>query len=114
METEEGEVVEDQREEEEDEEQEGDEETSDAEGAAADFLAAAQRQLNLQFRPRVVLPGDDVTADVSYSERVRLGSGLVQVPKGIKASKAGLLRYQTPNIYRVDNYQRRVSPVPCP
>jgi hypothetical protein len=87
---------------------------ADARRTAEQFMEATQKALNLSFRPRVVIPGDDCTTDVcSHSDRVRIGNGLIHGSQGaVRATKAGLLRHHAPNIYRVDNYQRRVS-LPC-
>ncbi|TFJ88192.1 hypothetical protein NSK_000544 [Nannochloropsis salina CCMP1776] len=62
--------------------------------------------------PRVLLPGD--TSEMpDHLSRAKLGNGLVSAhspPRAAKATKAGILRFQAPNTYRIDNQQRRYVP----
>ena len=58
----------------------------------------------------IVLPGDTVT-DLLISEKAtfRLGPGLRQESEQVIACKCGVLRRKEPNLYWVDNHQKRVS-----
>ena len=59
----------------------------------------------------VVLPGDIVT-DLLKSEKsptFRLGPGLRQESERVIACKCGVLRRKDPNVYWIDNHQKRVS-----
>lgn len=40
---------------------------------AEEILASASKAINLGFTPRIVLPGDSVTQDVSHAQRVTIG-----------------------------------------
>ena len=61
----------------------------------------------------VVLPGDVVTDMLKSEERetFRLGPGLRQDSEKVFSCKGGVLRKKEPNIYWVDNHQKRVSTI---
>jgi exosome complex component RRP40 len=64
------------------------------------------------FVPRVVLPGDSVKSDLRRAgKQIRIGKGLSQTATDVIATKAGALRFRTPNRFWVENAQRRYSPV---
>lgn len=68
---------------------------------------------DLSFQCVGVLPGDDVTAQITRkSKRIRLGGGLTLQTDGkaIAVTRGGILRHVPPNIFWVDTPMRRYEP----
>ena len=60
----------------------------------------------------VLMPGD-ILKDLAKSEtsgKTVLGPGLRQVLDTVSATKPGVLKFKSPNIYWVDSHQKRVMP----
>ena len=75
------------------------------------FLNETKKAMDLQFQPRIVLPGDVVTEDVTQVNKiVKLGTGLEERNQKIVATHAGMLRYRPPNRFWVDFHHKRYLP----
>lgn len=64
----------------------------------------------------VVIPGDVIPGleTTKSSNKIVLGPGLRRELDSIVATKCGFLRRREPNIYWVDNHQKKVSgPTAC-
>ncbi|XP_071800401.1 exosome complex component RRP40-like [Asterias amurensis] len=60
-----------------------------------------------------VLPGDDLSYLLvsSKGKKLRLGPGLRQETDSVVSCKCGILRKKEPNVYWIDNHQKRYVPV---
>lgn len=64
------------------------------------------------FKARVVIPGDDLANDIRpFAKKIRIGKGIQNIDESVKATKAGVFQFRTPNRFWVENSQRRYSPV---
>jgi DNA-directed RNA polymerase subunit E'/Rpb7 len=57
---------------------------------------------------KVVIPGD-VIGQVESGMTIRLGPGLIQMEESIISTKAGILRFKSPDRFWIENNQKRVS-----
>ena len=57
---------------------------------------------------RVVISGD-IIGQVDNGMTIRLGPGLIQMEESIIATKAGILRFKSPDRFWIENNQKRVS-----
>ena len=106
-------------------------EVSRNEEFAHQFLDNALKNIDLNFSPRVVFPGDDLTAEVSrLTNSVKAGQGIVPQPKkskispesdasnsssttpdlAIRAATVGVLNHRAPNYYWLDISRKRYYP----
>ena len=61
----------------------------------------------------VCMPGEKIEVPESILEehgKVVLGPGIRRKANSLIASKAGVLRFKEPNVWWIDNCQKRVSP----
>lgn len=78
---------------------------------AEDFLAQADRTIDFSFKPSFVLPGDDVTDNVTgLTTTLKIGPGLVQKENKVLSNAVGTLRYQAPTKYFVESSRKRYFP----
>ncbi|RHY32844.1 hypothetical protein DYB32_002172 [Aphanomyces invadans] len=77
---------------------------------AEEFLLAAEKSIDLAFKPRTCLPGDDITQHITnVTQKLRLGAGLVATcDNRVVSTNAGVLRYRPPNRYWLDFNHKRV------
>ena len=75
---------------------------------AEEFLRNASNNIDSGFQAISVLPGDDVTAEVSgFRKRIELGLGLEQKGEKVLCKVAGVLRYRAPTHYWVEDVNRK-------
>ncbi|ETV94845.1 hypothetical protein, variant 1 [Aphanomyces invadans] len=79
---------------------------------AEEFLLAAEKSIDLAFKPRTCLPGDDITQHITnVTQKLRLGAGLVATcDNRVVSTNAGVLRYRPPNRYWLDFNHKRYKP----
>lgn len=99
-------------------------EGADGSGVATDanmecaerFLEAVSSKVDARFRPKFVMPGEDVSHLISGSEDapLKLGQGLFtqqqQQQQRVVASVPGQLNYRIPSSYWVDHGRRKYIP----
>jgi len=80
--------------------------------ASENFLDALDKNVDISFKPRTVLPGDDVTSEITrISSSIKIGPGLQQLKDGkIMATTAGMLSYRPKNQYWIDTSKKRYYP----
>ncbi|RHY55231.1 hypothetical protein DYB30_002581 [Aphanomyces astaci] len=66
---------------------------------AEEFLLTAEKSIDLAFKTRTCLPGDDITQHITnVTQKLRLGAGLVATTDNrVVCTNAGVLRYRPPN-----------------
>lgn len=70
---------------------------------AKEVTAELLKGVDLAFKSRAVLPGDDVTKEVTRaSKRIKVGGGLEESAGIVRAVRAGTLRYSPPGSYWVE------------
>eukprot|EP01041_Mallomonas_annulata_P006153 gene6153-12463_t len=78
---------------------------------AIDFLNDASMNVDLNFRPIGVLPGDDVTEKISsFKTNIKIGQNLLQHRNTVICTSAGTLRYRPPVTYWIENSRKRYFP----
>mmetsp|Transcript_22445 Transcript_22445/g.22633 ORF Transcript_22445/g.22633 Transcript_22445/m.22633 type:complete len:170 (+) Transcript_22445:51-560(+) len=78
---------------------------------AADFLKEATKNVDINFSPKGILPGDDVTDLVTGLKNViKIGSGLEQIENKVICNIGGTLRYRPPATYWVETNRKRYFP----
>ncbi|ETV64836.1 hypothetical protein H257_18352 [Aphanomyces astaci] len=79
---------------------------------AEEFLLTAEKSIDLAFKTRTCLPGDDITQHITnVTQKLRLGAGLVATTDNrVVCTNAGVLRYRPPNRYWLDFNHKRYTP----
>lgn len=78
---------------------------------ADNFLAQAEKKVNLAFQPVAVVPGELITDLVSSgSKSIKIGAGLDHENGNVNVTTAGTLRYRAPGSYWVDTDRKRYFP----
>ena len=71
---------------------------------AAQFLDTVQQNVDLSFRPKQVLPGENITELVtSFKQSVRIGAGIQQEDDQFIACTCGTLKYRPPSSYWIES-----------
>ena len=75
---------------------------------AEEFLQSMGNQSDIGFRTIDVVPGDDVTAEVTgFRKKIEIGAGLEQRGQRVFCSIPGVLRYRAPAHYWVHDVNRK-------
>jgi exosome complex component RRP40 len=78
---------------------------------AIKFLEKAEKNVDLNFSSVIVLPGDDVTANVtSFQKNIKIGAGLACDGEAVLSNICGTLKYRTPTTYWVECGKKRYIP----
>jgi exosome complex RNA-binding protein Rrp4 len=78
---------------------------------AEQFLNEAKHNIDSDFEPAAVLPGDNLTGKVTNLKRnIKIGAGLEQQQDQILCNTAGCLRYRAPATYFIDSDAKRYIP----
>lgn len=86
--------------------------TNDVNSQFADnFIAQAEKKVNLSFQPVAVVPGEVVTELVSRgSKSIKIGAGLEHENGSVHTTAAGILKYRAPGNYWVETDRKRYFP----
>lgn len=75
------------------------------------FLDALEKNVDLSFKPLNVLPGDDLTAEITkLTKSIKIGPGLQAEGEKIVATNVGVLAHRPPNHYWVETNKKRYTP----
>ena len=78
-----------------------------SEGFAAQFLDSVQQNVDLSFRPKPVLPGENITSLItSFKQSIRIGTGIQQEGHQFIACTTGTLKYRPPSTYWIETGKR--------
>lgn len=78
---------------------------------AEEFLKAAEKKIDFNFQPKVALPDDDLTREVTgLSQSIMIGPGLVQHEDRVLANSVGVLSYHAPRSYWLETHKKRYFP----
>jgi exosome complex component RRP40 len=78
---------------------------------AEEFLQQAKQNIDSSFQALTVLPGDDVTEEVTRLKKsIKIGTGLQQDGDHVAVTTGGCLRYRAPATYYVESNLKRYIP----
>lgn len=76
-----------------------------------EFLVGARKSIDINFKPTVVMSGDDVTEYVTgLRSNIKIGAGLYQSGDKVLCNLGGMLCYRPPETYWIEANRKRYIP----